>query len=69
MSAGRHSFKRTDAARLIGAAKAAGCKIRAVVLRDGALRVEIEHDSAPAEADSSKNPLDRVLVEPANVQD
>jgi hypothetical protein len=50
MSSGKHTFKHTDATRLIRATIAAGLKVRHVMLQDGAIRVEFDDGSAaPAE--------------------
>jgi hypothetical protein len=58
MSAGRHSFKLNDAARLvtatIRATTAAGLKVKAVTMRDGKPYVEI--DDTPAAAPAPRDP-------------
>jgi hypothetical protein len=58
MSAGKHTFKHSDTARLIRATLAAGLKPKGVTLRDGKPYVEIDDG---AKADSGKNPWDKVL--------
>jgi hypothetical protein len=67
MSAGRHSFKLNDAARLVAATiratPAAGLKVKAVTMRDGKPYVEI--DDGAAKADDGKNPWDKVPNEDA----
>jgi hypothetical protein len=63
MSGGKHTFKHTDAARLIRATKAAGLKVKGVTLKDGIVRLEVDGEAA---ATGAKNPLDRVLK---NAQD
>lgn len=59
MSTGRHTFRHTEAARLIRATTAAGLKIKGVTLDEGKVTVLVD-DDAPAD-DSKINPLDRVL--------
>jgi hypothetical protein len=63
MSAGRHSFRHNDAARLIRAAEAAGKKVKGISLEGK--RVTVIVDDAAA-SDAEPNPLDRVLK---NAQD
>jgi hypothetical protein len=45
MSSGRHSFKLNDATRLIKAATAAGCKVKGVTLKDGAVTLRVDDDA------------------------
>jgi hypothetical protein len=61
MSAGRHSFKRNDAARLIRVAEAAGLKITGLTLRDGTVTVLVDQPPEPAES-NNVNPWDEVLT-------
>jgi hypothetical protein len=63
VSTGKHSFRGTDAARLIRATTAAGLNIKGVTLDKGTVRLDVE--SAPG-ADAGKNPWDEVLQ---NAQD
>ena len=65
MSAGKHTFKHTDAARLIRATEAAGLKVKGVTLKDGTVRVEVDGETA-AGAGAKANPLDRVLKHAQN---
>jgi hypothetical protein len=55
MSTGRHTFKGTEAARLIRAATAAGLKVKGVTLRDGKPYIEVDQEDAPA---VDANPFD-----------
>jgi hypothetical protein len=59
MSTGKHTFKHTDAARLMRATKAAGLKVKGVTLDKGKVTVMV--DDAPATSNDEPNPLDRVL--------
>jgi hypothetical protein len=57
MSAAKHAFKHSEAARLIRAAKAAGCKVKGITFTDGVVRLEI--DDSPGTGDGEKpNPWD-----------
>jgi hypothetical protein len=58
MSASRHAFKHSEAARLIRAATAAGLKVKGITLRDGKPYLEIEQGDDHAPADDGKNPWD-----------
>jgi hypothetical protein len=50
MSTGKHTFKHTEAARLIRATRAAGVKVTHVTLKDGVVRIEVDDGAAaPAE--------------------
>jgi hypothetical protein len=55
MSTGRHSFRHTEAARLIRATEAAGLKVAGVTIKDGKPYCVIERDVA---ADANVNPFD-----------
>ena len=60
MSSGKHDFRQTAAARLVRAAKAAGCKVIGIEYKG----VRVLFDDAPATAaatDAGKNPWDKVL--------
>jgi hypothetical protein len=63
MSAGRHSFKLNDTARLVRATTAAGLKVKAVTMRDGKPYVEIDNGNAAAD---KPNAWDEIL--PADQQ-
>jgi hypothetical protein len=56
MSAGRHSFKQNDAARLIRAAQTAGMKVTSMTLKDGTVTVLLDGEQ-PATG-PTKNDLD-----------
>ena len=50
MSTGKHSFKSTEASRLMRAAKTAGLKVKGVTLRNGKPYVEIDDGAKADEA-------------------
>ena len=58
MSTGRHSFKHSDAARLIRAAEAAGKKVKGISLEGKRITVLVDEG---AKTDDGKNPWDKVL--------
>jgi hypothetical protein len=61
MSTGRHTFKHTDARRLVLAARDAGLKVRGLTLdRDGNITVLADDSEAPS-GDDNSNPWDKVL--------
>jgi hypothetical protein len=51
MSTGRYSFKGTDAARLMRAARAAGLAVKSVELRNGAVTLQVEDGVGGAKRD------------------
>jgi hypothetical protein len=55
MSTGRHTFKHTEATRLIRATEAAGLKVKGVTIKDGKPYCVIEHDAPDTDAN---NPFD-----------
>jgi hypothetical protein len=54
MSSGKHSFRHTDAARLIRATTAAGLKVTQVVLKDGAVRLDVDRMAAIDDGDAAR---------------
>jgi hypothetical protein len=55
MSTGKHDFKQTAAARLVRAAKQAGCNVVGIEYEGSKIRVLIDDATAPATAtDGSK---------------
>jgi hypothetical protein len=66
MSAGRHSFKHNDAARLIRATTAAGLKVKSVTLEKGKVRLETDDAGANREPETDTNEWDERIKQNAN---
>jgi hypothetical protein len=64
MSTGRHSFKHSDAARLIRAAEAAGKKVKGISLEGK--RVTVLVDDATAEPETDTNEWDERIKQNAD---
>jgi hypothetical protein len=61
MGTGRHSFKHSDAARLIRAVEAAGKKITGVTLNNGVVTALVDCEQPAATGSNNANPWDEVL--------
>ena len=68
MSTGKHEFKQTAAARLVRAAKAAGCKVVGIEYEGRKVRVLIDDAPAPAAATSDSKQWDEKVLANENAK-
>lgn len=61
MPSAKVSFKHTEAARLMRAAKAAGFRVTNITLDAGKVTLAVDDTDAASDPEQLNNPLDRVL--------